>query len=100
MHNIGLNAYRFSVSWPRGLPTGRQQVNTKGLDFYDRLVDELLKYDIQRALTLYHWDLPEALQQRGGWKVRETAYAFAEYADLLSRQLGARVKWWMTLNEP
>ncbi|HTK08492.1 MAG TPA: family 1 glycosylhydrolase, partial [Ktedonobacteraceae bacterium] len=100
MQQLGLGGYRFSVSWPRVLPEGRGTVNAKGLDFYDRLVDTLLQHQIQPALTLYHWDLPQALHLQGGWSARETAYAFAEYADILSSRLGDRVKSWITLNEP
>jgi beta-glucosidase len=100
MSQLGLESYRFSVSWPRILPEGRGKVNEKGLDFYEQLVDTLLQHQIQPALTLYHWDLPQTLQDQGGWSARETAYAFAEYADLVSARLGDRVKWWITLNEP
>ncbi|HTK09402.1 MAG TPA: family 1 glycosylhydrolase, partial [Ktedonobacteraceae bacterium] len=75
MQHLGLRGYRFSVSWPRVLPEGRGTVNAQGLDFYDRLVDTLLQHQIQPALTLYHWDLPQALHLKGGWSSRETAYA-------------------------
>ena len=100
MKSLGLRAYRFSVSWPRVLPAGRGAVNPAGLDFYDRLVDGLLEADIVPFLTLYHWDLPQALQEEGGWWARPTANAFVEYADVLSRRLGDRVKHWITHNEP
>src|SRR5437588_10928247 len=101
MQELGLNAYRFSIAWPRILPTGRGEMNARGLDFYDRLVDALLAAGIEPFVTLYHWDLPQALQdQVGGWASRETASAFADYADVVSRRLGARVRYWMTLNEP
>jgi beta-glucosidase len=100
MSALGLRAYRFSISWPRVLPTGRGQVNAAGLDFYDRLVDALLAAGILPFVTLYHWDLPQALQSLGGWPRREAAVAFAEYADVVSRRLGDRVKDWGTLNEP
>jgi len=100
MRELGVNAYRFSVAWSRVLPEGRGVPNLKGLDFYERLVDTLLAQDITPWLTLYHWDLPQALEDQGGWPARETAYAFAEYADLLSRHLGDRVRHWITLNEP
>lgn len=101
MKQLGLNAYRFSIAWPRILPTGRGQVNTAGLDFYDQLVDALLAEDIEPFATLYHWDLPQALQDEvGGWASRETADAFAAYADVVSRRLGDRVHHWITLNEP
>ncbi|UCG83277.1 MAG: beta-glucosidase [Dehalococcoidia bacterium] len=100
MKELGLNAYRFSISWPRILPDGRGQVNQIGLDFYNRLVDGLLDEGIQPFPTLYHWDLPQALQDEGGWAVRSTAEAFVEYADVVSRHLGDRVKHWITHNEP
>jgi beta-glucosidase len=100
MKEIGLQAYRFSIAWPRLLPEGRGRVNQPGLDFYDRLVDGLLEAGIEPFVTLYHWDLPQALQDQGGWPTRTTAEAFVEYADLASRTLGDRVTYWMTLNEP
>jgi len=100
MKELNLDAYRFSMSWPRLLPNGRGQVNRAGLDFYSRLVDGLLEAGIEPFVTLYHWDLPQALQAWGGWPARDTAKAFVEYADLASRTLGDRVKQWMTLNEP
>jgi beta-glucosidase len=100
MKTLGLQAYRFSISWPRVLPQGRGAANTAGLDFYSRLVDGLLAAGIEPFVTLYHWDLPQALQDEGGWPARATAEAFAGYADLVSRCLGDRVKHWMTLNEP
>jgi beta-glucosidase len=100
MREIGLRAYRFSVSWPRVLPEGRGRVNPRALDFYSRLVDQLLGASIEPFVTLYHWDLPQALQDRGGWPARFVAEAFAEYAGLMSRGLGDRVKHWITLNEP
>src|SRR5437660_8906652 len=101
MQELGLNAYRFSIAWPRILPHGRGQVNAAGLDFYERLVDTLLAAKIEPFVTLYHWDLPQALQDEvGGWGSRETANAFAEYTDIVSRRLGDRVQSWITLNEP
>jgi beta-glucosidase len=100
MKEIGLHAYRFSVAWPRILPAGRGRVNQAGLDFYSRLVDGLLEADIEPYLTLYHWDLPQQLQDEGGWPARTVVDAFCEYADVLSRALGDRVKSWTTLNEP
>ncbi|MGQ9592966.1 MAG: GH1 family beta-glucosidase [Anaerolineae bacterium] len=100
MRELGLRAYRFSVSWPRVLPEGRGKVNRPGLDFYDRLVDALLAAEIQPFVTLYHWDLPQALQEEGGWPVRDTARRFADFADVVSRRLGDRVRHWITLNEP
>ncbi|HLI05797.1 MAG TPA: GH1 family beta-glucosidase [Ktedonobacteraceae bacterium] len=100
MARLGLNAYRFSVAWPRVLPQGTGAVNEKGLDFYDRLVDALLEHKITPFATLYHWDLPLALEEKGGWLVRETAYAFADYAEIMAKRLGDRVIWWATHNEP
>lgn len=101
MQDLGIKAYRFSIAWPRILPAGRGQVNPPGLDFYDRLVDVLLRAGIEPFVTLYHWDLPQALQDEiGGWASRETAHAFAEYVDIVSRRLGDRVQRWITLNEP
>ncbi len=99
MIELGLKAYRFSISWPRILPTGRGPINQKGLDFYRRLVDALLDADIVPMVTLYHWDLPQALQDAGGWPVRSTAEAFVEYVDVVTRAL-SQVKHWITHNEP
>ena len=98
MRRLGLRAYRFSISWPRVLPTGRGAINATGLDFYERLVDKLLAENIQPYVTLYHWDLPQVLE--GGWVNRDTAGYFADYAALVVRRLGDRVKMWTTLNEP
>jgi beta-glucosidase len=100
MKRLGLRAYRFSVAWPRVFATGRRFVNAPGLDFYDRLVDGLLAAGITPFATLYHWDLPQALQDEGGWTRRATAEAFVDYADVVSRRLGDRVKGWITHNEP
>jgi beta-glucosidase len=100
MQDMGLHAYRFSISWPRLLPRGWGSVNAAGVDFYSQLVDALLEGGIEPFVTLYHWDLPQALQDREGWPARDTVQAFVEYADLASRKLGDRVKQWMTLNEP
>ncbi|MEW6401383.1 MAG: GH1 family beta-glucosidase [Chloroflexota bacterium] len=100
MRYLGLKAYRFSTSWPRVLPNGRGPVNVRGLDFYDRLVDAILEAGIQPFLTLYHWDLPQALQDEGGWENRSVCYAFADYAALMVKRLGDRVKHWTTFNEP
>jgi beta-glucosidase len=97
---LGLNAYRFSISWPRILPQGRGAVNATGLDFYDSLVDHLLEAGIEPFPTLYHWDLPQALQDEGGWAERDTVDAFAEYAGVVTRRLGDRVRRWVTHNEP
>jgi len=100
MKQIGLKAYRLSAGWPRILPKGRGKINQKGLDFYSKLVDGLLAANITPYITLYHWDLPQALEEEGGWPLRATAEAFVEYTDVLSRALGDRVKNWITLNEP
>jgi beta-glucosidase len=100
MHGLGLNAYRFSVSWSRILPAGRGRVNPKGLGFYERLVDALLERGIQPNATLYHWDLPAALDDRGGWLNPDVADWFADYARVLYRALGDRVRMWATVNEP
>ena len=100
MKELGLDAYRFSVAWSRVLPDGTGAVNQAGLDFYDRLVDELLKNKIEPYLCLFHWDLPQPLQDKGGWPNRDTAFAFAEYARMVSERLSDRVKVWMTHNEP
>jgi beta-glucosidase len=100
MQSLDLQAYRFSIAWPRILPRGRGQVNQAGLDFYSRLVDGLLEAGITPFPTLYHWDLPQDLQDEGGWPARSTAEAFVEYADVVTRHLGDRVKHWITHNEP
>lgn len=100
MAEIGLGAYRFSVAWPRVVPTGRGPANAAGIDFYDRLVDELLAAGIDPWATLYHWDLPQDLQDQGGWSERDTAYRFADYADMVADALADRVRHWSTLNEP
>lgn len=100
MHTLGMQAYRFSISWSRVLPGGRGAVNPKGLDFYDRLVDGLLERGIEPFVTLYHWDLPAALDDRGGWLNPDIADWFADYASLVYRKLDGRVRRWMTLNEP
>ncbi len=100
MSDLGLQAYRFSVSWPRIIPTGSGEVNQKGIDFYSRLVDGLLEARIQPFLTLYHWDLPQPLEDLGGWAARDTASRFAEYAQVVATALGDRVDTWTTLNEP
>lgn len=97
---LGVGAYRFSVAWPRVVPDGQGAVNHAGLDFYDALVDGLLGAGISPFLTLYHWDLPQPLQDRGGWAARETAEAFTEYAGAVARRLGDRVRHWATHNEP
>jgi beta-glucosidase len=100
MHSLNLTAYRFSIAWPRVLPQGRGAVNAAGLDFYDRLVDGLLAANITPFVTLYHWDLPQALQEEGGWANRAVVDAFAHYVDIISHRLGDRVHHWITQNEP
>jgi beta-glucosidase len=100
MKEMGLKAYRFSTSWPRILPAGRGKINQAGIDFYSQLVDALLEADIEPYVTLYHWDLPQVLQDEGGWPARMSVDAFIEYADVVSRALGDRVKNWITINEP
>jgi beta-glucosidase len=100
MADLGLRSYRLSVAWPRVQPDGAPPVNAAGLDFYDRLVDALLERGIEPVVTLYHWDLPQALQDRGGWAERETAHRFAGYAAAVAGRLGDRVRRWATLNEP
>ena len=101
--SLGVNAYRFSIAWPRILPNGtpgRSAVNEAGLAFYDRLVDGMLERGLDPWATLYHWDLPQALQEQGGWISRDTVAAFLDYTDIVTRRLGDRVKHWITHNEP
>lgn len=100
MAELGLNAYRFSIAWPRIFPEGKRQVNTQGLDFYNRLVDCLLEAGIEPFATLYHWDLPQALQEEGGWANQDTVGYFADYTVTVSRELGDRIHHWITHNEP
>jgi beta-glucosidase len=100
MRGLGISRYRFSISWSRVLPEGSGRVNPAGLDFYERLVDELLAAGVDPVATLYHWDLPQARQDAGGWAARDTAHRFAEYADLVAARLADRVRLWITLNEP
>jgi beta-glucosidase len=100
MAELGLSTYRFSIAWPRVIPFGSGEANEKGLAFYDRLVDELLERGIEPCATLYHWDLPQSLQDLGGWANRDTAQRFAEYAALMFGRLGDRVQRWITHNEP
>ncbi|MFF4876028.1 GH1 family beta-glucosidase [Micromonospora sp. NPDC000668] len=97
---LGVSGYRFSIAWPRVQPTGSGAANTAGLDFYDRLVDDLLAAGIDPVATLYHWDLPQPLEDAGGWLHRDTAARFAEYAEKTAARLGDRVRLWITLNEP
>ena len=98
--SLGVNAYRFSIAWPRILPTGTGAVETRGLDFYDRLVDGLLEAGITPMACLYHWDLPQPLEDAGGWQGREIVGPFADYARIVTARLADRVKHWMMLNEP
>ncbi|GAA3676664.1 GH1 family beta-glucosidase [Nonomuraea antimicrobica] len=100
MAGLGVNAYRFSISWPRVLPLGAGEVNRPGLDFYDRLVDALLAAGVRPVPTLFHWDLPQALEERGGWMSRDVAELFADYAATVAARLADRVPLWITLNEP
>jgi beta-glucosidase len=100
MKELGLGAYRFSTAWPRFFPNGKGKPNAKGLDFYNRLVDELLERNLQPWLCFYHWDLPQALQDKGGWANRDTAHYFVDYASYVAEKLGDRVKHFVMLNEP
>jgi beta-glucosidase len=100
MADLGVGAYRFSVAWPRVQPSGSGKVNPAGIDFYDRLVDELLANQVEPWACLYHWDLPQALQDRGGWTNRDIVSWYTDYALIVTDQLGDRVKHWITLNEP
>jgi len=100
MRAMNLNSYRFSISWPRIQPSGSGPPNSQGIDYYSRLIDALLEARIRPLVTLYHWDLPQALEDAGGWPNRDTAARFADYADLVARSLGDRVSDWMLFNEP
>ncbi|NYF98841.1 GH1 family beta-glucosidase [Janibacter cremeus] len=100
MRELGVGGYRFSIAWPRVLPTGSGAVNAAGLDFYDRLVDELCAAGIAPVPTLFHWDTPQAVEDEGGWLARDTAHRFAEYAAVVADRLGDRVPHWITINEP
>ncbi|HZQ16182.1 MAG TPA: GH1 family beta-glucosidase [Gaiellaceae bacterium] len=100
MRELGVDGFRFSVAWPRVLPEGRGKVNVKGLDFYDRLVDELLGNGITPYVTLFHWDTPQAIEDAGGWPARATVDAFSEYVTAVAERLGDRVRHWITHNEP
>ena len=100
MRELGLDAFRFSIAWPRVIPDGRGKVNEQGLDFYDRLVDELLGNGIAPYVTLFHWDTPQAIENAGGWPLRDTVDAFAEYVEAVADRLGDRVGHWITHNEP
>ena len=98
--SLGVDAYRFSIAWPRLFPTGRGAREQRGFDHYDRLIDALLERGIEPVVTLYHWDLPQALEDEGGWRSRATVEAFAEYAGACFDAYGDRVGWWLTINEP
>jgi len=100
MVELGVDSYRFSIDWPRIQPNGTGPANQAGIDFYSHLVDKLLERGITPFATLYHWDLPQALEDKGGWPARDTAYRFADYTDLVAQALGDRVAMWATLNEP
>lgn len=100
MRELGLQAYRFSIGWSRVVPTGKGAANREGLDYYDQLVDGLLAAGIEPWVTLYHWDMPQALEDDGGWPNREIADRFADYTDAVTRRLGDRVQQWITINEP
>jgi len=100
LSDLGVNSYRFSIAWPRVQPDGRGAINRAGLDFYDRLTDALREKDIVPAATLFHWDLPQPLEDEGGWLNRDTAYRFAEYAAAVADRLADRIPLWITLNEP
>jgi beta-glucosidase len=100
MHELGLHSYRFSIAWPRVMPDGSGQINHNGLDFYRRLVEGLHQRGIEPMATLFHWDLPQALQDQGGWESRDTAYRFADYAAVVFDAMGDDVPTWLTINEP
>jgi beta-glucosidase len=100
MAGLGVTSYRFSIAWPRVQPDGQGPANTAGLDFYDQLTDALLARGITPVPTLFHWDLPQQLEDNGGWLARDTAYRFAEYASLAAGRLADRIPMWITLNEP
>ena len=100
MADLGVNFYRFSLAWPRLQPDGRGELNNRGIDFYARLVDALLERGITPWVTLYHWDLPQVLEEAGGWPERDTAHRFADYSDRVFARLGDRISHWTTLNEP
>lgn len=100
LKQLGINAYRFSISWPRIFPDASKTVNQKGLDFYSRLIDQLLEDGIEPFVTMFHWDLPQYIQDVGGWSSRETSYHFKDYAYTLVKTFSDRVKYWTTLNEP
>lgn len=96
---MGLKAYRFSIAWTRIIPDGDGEINQKGIEFYHSLIDELRRYDIEPIVTMYHFDLPHALQVKGGWSNRGTVDAFERYAEVLFKEYGQKVKYWLTINE-
>ncbi|WP_430591387.1 glycoside hydrolase family 1 protein [Humidisolicoccus flavus] len=98
--SLGAPMHRFSISWPRVLPTGEGTVNPAGLDYYERMVDGLAARGIQSAVNLFHWDLPQSLEDQGGWMNRDTAYRFADFSHIVAARLGDRVAQWWTINEP
>ncbi|MEF3355300.1 GH1 family beta-glucosidase [Paenibacillus sp. GYB006] len=100
MKELGIKTYRFSIAWPRIIPDGDGEINQKGLDFYHRFVDKLIENDIEPFCTLYHWDLPQALQDIGGWENRRTIDAFVKYSEVMFREFGGKIKYWLTFNEP
>jgi beta-glucosidase len=100
MKKLGVESYRFSLAWPRIFPKGGGEQNPKGFDYYNRLIDALLKNGIKPAVTLYHWDLPQELQDRGGWSDRDTVYRYSDYAEACFKALSDKVDFWITLNEP
>ena len=100
MSDINMSGYRFSLAWTRILPEGKGAINQKGIDFYSRLIDELLKQNIKPLMTLYHWDLPQSIQDKGGWSNRDTSKFFAEYASIIVKKFGDRVNFISTFNEP
>ena len=99
MAEMGLESYRFSISWPRILPNGVGEVNPKGIEFYNNIINECLKYGIVPFVTLYHWDLPQVLEEKGGWINKETIDAFLNYSEVCYKAFGDRVKHWITFNE-
>src|SRR5439155_12914974 len=100
VRELGARVYRFSVAWPRVLPSGTGEVNRRGLDFYDRVVDEMCAAGLKPAPTLYHWDTPVPIEDEGGWLNRDTAFRFAEYAAVVAERLADRAEFWIPLNEP
>ncbi|GGO07886.1 GH1 family beta-glucosidase [Saccharibacillus kuerlensis] len=100
MKELGINTYRFSISWPRIIPTGDGEINREGLNYYHRFVDKLLEAGIEPFCTLYHWDLPQALQDVGGWENRRSIDAFVKYSEVMYREFSGKIKYWLTFNEP